>query len=124
MVKKRASVPNSLMPWIEARRRFHLSHAHVQMAFELGMNPKTFGKLANHHQERWKLPLPDFIAHLYVKHFGKTRPDHVRTVEQSAVAKLARKQAKKQARQARKAINAAGMAAMEEPEGASTPDNS
>ncbi len=37
--------------WIDARKRFHLSHVHVQMARELGMNPKKFGKLANHRQE-------------------------------------------------------------------------
>jgi hypothetical protein len=33
----------------DARRRFHLSH--VQMARELGMNPKKLGKLDNHDQE-------------------------------------------------------------------------
>jgi len=30
--------------WIEARKRFHLSDAHVQMARELGMNPRKLGK--------------------------------------------------------------------------------
>ena len=54
-------IPQKLRPWIEARRRFHLSHAHVQMARELGMNPRKLGKLDNHKQERWKLPLPLFI---------------------------------------------------------------
>jgi hypothetical protein len=33
----------------------HLSHEHVQMARELGMNPKKLEKLDNHHQEPWKL---------------------------------------------------------------------
>ncbi len=37
--------------WIEARNRFHLSQAQVQMARELGMNPKKLGKLDNDHQE-------------------------------------------------------------------------
>ena len=41
MVKKNQKrIPPSLQPWIDARRRFHLSHEHVQMARELGMNPK------------------------------------------------------------------------------------
>lgn len=44
---------------------------HVQMARELGMNPNKLGKLANHRQEPWKLPLPDFIARIYIKQFGK-----------------------------------------------------
>jgi hypothetical protein len=61
------------------------------MAFELGLNPKKFGKLANHRQEPWKLPLPDFIAKLYVKRFGKTMPDPVRTIEQMAAAETAKK---------------------------------
>jgi hypothetical protein len=95
MATKRTVIPNRLKPWIDARQRFHLSHAHVQMAFELGLNPKKFGKLANHRQEKWKLPLPDFIAKLYFKRFGKTTPDPVRTIEQMAAAHAAKKEAKK-----------------------------
>ena len=44
-------IPQKLRPWIEARKRYHLSHAQVQMARELGMNPKKFGGKANHKQE-------------------------------------------------------------------------
>jgi len=33
--------------WIDARKRHHLSHAHAQMARELGMNPKKLGKIDN-----------------------------------------------------------------------------
>ena len=77
------------------------------MAFELGLNPKKFGKLANHRQEPWKLPLPDFIAKLYVKRFGKTMPDPVRTIEQMAAAEAAKKQAKK-LRKAAARSNASG----------------
>ena len=95
MAPTRAVIPNRLKPWIDARQRFHLSHAHVQMAFELGLNPKKLGKLANHRQETWKLPLPDFIAKLYVKRFGKTAPASVRTIEQMAAAQAAKKEAKK-----------------------------
>ncbi|MFH0924317.1 MAG: hypothetical protein V1872_01575 [bacterium] len=51
--------------WIEAKKKFYLSDMHIQMARELGMNPKKFGGLANHKQERWKLPLPEFIEELY-----------------------------------------------------------
>ena len=65
------------------------------MARELGLNPKKFGKLANHHQEPWKRPLPDFIAALYVKRFGKPIPAVVKTIEELAAAALAKKRAKK-----------------------------
>lgn len=68
-------------PWVEARNRFHLSHAHIQMARELGLNPRKFGHLANHKQETWKAPLPDFIAELYRKRFGRRQPDDIRPLE-------------------------------------------
>jgi hypothetical protein len=61
--------------WIEAKKKFRLSDIHIQMARELGMNPKKFGSLANHKQERWKAPLPDFIEDLYCKRFKKDQPD-------------------------------------------------
>ena len=72
MAKKKSPVPAHLQPWIDARRKFRLSHALVQMAYELGLNPKKLGKLDNHRQEPWKLPLPDFIVKLYRKRCGKT----------------------------------------------------
>jgi hypothetical protein len=95
MAKKKSFVPAHLQPWIEARRRFRLSHAHVQMACELGLNPKKLGKLDNHRQEPWKLPLPDFIVKLYRKRCGKDRPDTVRSIEEMAAAKRAKRLAKK-----------------------------
>ena len=79
MAKKR--IPLDLQIWIDARKRFHLSDAQIQMARELGLNPKKFGSLANHRQERWKLPLPEFIEHIYFKNFGKPRPDRVVSIE-------------------------------------------
>jgi hypothetical protein len=95
-------MPADLQPWIDARKRFHLSHAQVQMARELGLNPKKFGKLANHRQEPWKLPLPQYIAHLYFRHFGKEMPETVISIEervrQIAAKKLARREARRERR--------------------------
>ena len=71
-----------LQDWIEARKRFGLSHAQVQMARELGMNPRKLGKLDNHDQEPWKAPLPQFIEHLYLKRFGRERPESVMSIEE------------------------------------------
>lgn len=61
--------------WIVAKKKYRLSDAQIQMARELGMNPRKFGSLANHKQEQWKMPLPDFIEELYFKRFRKERPD-------------------------------------------------
>lgn len=57
--------------WIDAKKKFRLSDTHIQMARELGMNPKKFGSLANHKQEPWKAPLPEFIEGIYFKRFKK-----------------------------------------------------
>ncbi len=70
-------VPQKLIPWLEAKRRHRLTDAHVQMARELGMNPKKLGKLGNNKQEPWKLPLPQFIETLYLKNFKRTRPEKI-----------------------------------------------
>jgi hypothetical protein len=88
----RKGVSPQLQVWIDARKRHHLSHAQVQMAREIGLNPKKFGKIDNHKQEPWKLPLPQFIEHLYEKRFGKPRPDVVLSIED-----MARRQEKKKA---------------------------
>jgi phage terminase small subunit len=85
------------------RKKYRLSHAQIQMARELGLNPKKFGKLANYKQQPWKAPLPDFIEDIYFKHFGKRKPDQIRSVEQvfkaqekKKVERRARKQLKRQ----------------------------
>ena len=96
-VAKRKKLSPKYQDWIDARKRLHLSHAHIQMARELGMAPRKLGKLANHKQEPWKAPLPIFIEHLYLKRFGKERPDSVRSIEQMAADKK-RKEAERKAR--------------------------
>jgi hypothetical protein len=90
-----------LQVWIDARKRHHLSHAHVQMARELGMNPAKLGKLDNHKQESWKLPLPQFIEHLYEKSFGKPRPDVVLSIEEMAQREEEKKAKKREAKRLR-----------------------
>ena len=63
-----------LQPWVDAQRRHRLTDVQVQMARELGLNPKKFGKLDNHRQEPWKAPLPQFIERLYYKRFKRPLP--------------------------------------------------
>ena len=48
---KKKKMPEKYQIWIEARRRYHLSHAHIQMARELGLNPMKFCSIANTKQE-------------------------------------------------------------------------
>ena len=97
----RVKIPQTLQDWIAARKRHNLSHAHVQMARELGMNPNKLGKLANHRQEPWKAPLPLFIERLYRERFGRERPDVVMSIEEQARVQQAKKSARKAAKRER-----------------------
>ena len=93
---KKKKIPDKLKIWVDARKRFHLSHEQIQMARELGMNPKKFGKLANHKQEPWKTPLPDFIESLYYKRFRKQHPDQVKSIERIVKDRKIKKEERKQ----------------------------
>lgn len=85
MAKKNV-IPEKYRIWIEARSRYHLSDAQVQMARELGLNPHKFGKIANEKQESWKIPLPQFIESIYLKRFHKSQPDFVQSLEEMIMA--------------------------------------
>ncbi len=96
---KKKRIPEKYQIWIDARRRYHLSDVHIQMARELDMNPKKFGKIANEKQEPWKAPLPAFIEDIYIKRFGRDRPADVKTIEEVWRAnekKIEEKQKRKQ----------------------------
>lgn len=105
-MSKKKKIPDKYKVWVEARQKFHLSHAHIQMARELGMNPKKFGSLANHQQERWKAPLPVFIEACYYKRFKKTRPDKVLSIEDQLKEVRRKKEEKRQAREVKKSETA------------------
>jgi hypothetical protein len=68
------------------------------MARELGMNPRRLGKLDNHRQEPWKLPLPVFIEELYRKRFHKECPDVVHSIEDRARLEERKKAARREAK--------------------------
>lgn len=99
-MSQKNSLPNKLKLWIEARKKYRLTNAQIQMARELGLNPKKFGKLSNNKQQRWKLPLNLFIEELYFKQFKKELPDNVKPIEQMAEDKAKKTDMKKQQSQA------------------------
>ena len=88
-------VPPKLLPWVEARKCFKLTHAEVQMARELGMNPKKLGGIANARQEPWKAPLKQFIVNCYRKSYGRDMPERVRSIEEVAKDDRTRRELKK-----------------------------
>jgi hypothetical protein len=96
--KKKKSLPQKLQAWAEARQRYRLSDKHVQMARELGMNPKKMGGIANHHQEPWKMPLQEYIVHLYEKRFGKSEPERAVSLETLAKEVRRKKEERRKAK--------------------------
>lgn len=99
---KKNKIPDKYQIWIDVRKRYHLSHAHIQMARELGMNPKKFGKIANEKQEPWKAPLPAFIEHIYLKRFGRDRPADVKSIEEVFRAKEKKKEEQRKKKELQK----------------------
>ena len=89
-------IPPKLQPWFDARRKLNLSDASVQMALELGMNPKKLAKLVPVAGQQWKAPLPEFIANCYEKSHGRRTPERVRSLEQTIGDNMKRKEAKRE----------------------------
>ena len=96
---KKNKIPDKYQIWIDVRKRYQLSHAHIQMARELGMNPKKFGKIANEKQESWKAPLPTFIERIYFKRFDRERPIDVKSTEEVLRAKEKKKEERRRGKQ-------------------------
>jgi hypothetical protein len=106
--KKAIGIPPELHVWIDARRRHRLSHAQLQMARELGMNPKKLGKIDNHEQEPWKAPLAVFIETLCFERFGRARPAQIVTIEERPKRIAAKKAARRAGKAARRTAAADG----------------
>ena len=98
-MSKKKRIPEKYQLWIDVRRRYHLSDLHIQMARELGMNPKKFGKIANEKQEPWKAPLPAFIERIYFKRFGREPPVDVRSIEEVLRSKERKKEERRKGEQ-------------------------
>ena len=94
---KKKKVPQKYQKWIDARKKYKLSHAQIQMARELGMNPERFGQLDNHRQEKWKVPLGQFIEKCYLKRFSQL-PDNVLSIEDRVKIEIVKKTNKREAR--------------------------
>ena len=98
-MSKKKRIPDKYQIWIDVRKRYRLSDVHIQMARELGMNPKKFGKIANEKQEPWKAPLPAFIEDIYLKRFGRDKPSDVKSIEEVFRSKEKKKEEQRKRKQ-------------------------
>jgi hypothetical protein len=62
--------------WRNAKKICRLSRRQVEMARSLGMNPKKLPGLRPSPQQRWKLPVGEFIEACYWKRFGHPLDPH------------------------------------------------
>jgi hypothetical protein len=58
--------------WIEAKRRCRLNDNDIQIAKELGLNPRSLIKNIPSKTEQWKLPVKDWIHQMYQKQQEKS----------------------------------------------------
>lgn len=63
---------NSLM-WEEAKKKCRLNVATVQMAKEMGLNPKSLIKNIPNSKEQWKAPVHVWIQDMYEERFGEKK---------------------------------------------------
>ena len=70
-----AKLNNKEKEWVEARQRYALSHAQVQMARELEIIPRSLAKQAD---------VPAYVQQLYLERFGRSEPETVVTIENRA----------------------------------------
>ena len=88
---KAGFIPKKYKNWLETRKQLKLSHKHIQMARELGLNPKTLSKLTDTKGSPWKAPLPEFIEHLYIKRFNRVEPEQILKMEEIAKREMAKR---------------------------------
>lgn len=73
MAKKRGAHDEA---WTNAKKICRLSARQVEMARALGMNPSKLPGLRSSPQERWKLPVGEFIEERYRKRFSRDPREH------------------------------------------------
>ena len=78
-MSKKKSLSPKYQIWVDARVNYKLTHAQIQMARELGYNPKMLKKIFEN--DTLKLPLHLHIEEQYRETFKKDKPDKILSVE-------------------------------------------
>lgn len=59
--------------WAEAKKRCRLNAATIQMAKEMGLNPKSLIKNIPNKNQQWKAPVHVWIQEMYEDRFGEAK---------------------------------------------------
>jgi len=57
--------------WLEAKKRCKLNDEEIQMAKEMGLNPKGLIKNIPNKNEQWKHPVKIWVRDMYEYRFGR-----------------------------------------------------
>ncbi len=60
--------------WAEAKKKCRLNAEEVQMAKEMGLNPRSLIKNIPAKSEQWKAPVKIWIRDMYAERFGRRSP--------------------------------------------------
>lgn len=93
---------DQLQLWVRVKRQGALTDAHVQMARELGMNPRRLIESQSKTQGLTQKPLGQCIEGLYFKRFKRPLPDAVAPLRQLLHDARARERAETHERRGRK----------------------
>jgi len=91
-----------LQVWVKVKRQCALTDAHVQMARELGTNPKRLTATAGRTVGSPQVPLAQHIEDLDLRRFKRTIPEPVAPVRQLLRGVLGRERAEARGRRRRK----------------------
>ncbi len=72
-----AKLNNKEKEWVDARQRYSLTHAQVQMARELEIIPRSLAKLTD-------ISVPEYVQQHYLERFGRSEPAVVVSIESRA----------------------------------------
>ena len=95
-------ITDQLQLWVKVKRQYALTDAQVQMARELGVNPKRLSESESAVQGATQAPLGRHIEDLYLKRFKKHLPDAVMPLRQLLHDTRARERAEARERRRRK----------------------
>jgi hypothetical protein len=91
---KKTSTPAKLQPWLEARKRYHLTDTKIQMAGELGLFQRSWGAMPttgkNPGSDLWVNILKQIAPRRWDYHFVLVRPDQIHTEEKKAILQAER----------------------------------
>jgi phage terminase small subunit len=59
--------------WVEAKKKCRLNAATIQMAKEMGLNPKSLIKNIPNKNQQWKEPVHVWIQDMYEDKFGEVK---------------------------------------------------